>query len=66
MTRTAEASRIWVFNEAALEEALAAYRKEAVAAYPHQEERIGIAVAAIRDFLYGRHADALTLSRGRR
>jgi hypothetical protein len=65
MIRAIETGRIWVFNEAALEEALTAYRDKAVDAYPHQQERIGIAVAAIRDFLYGPHADPLTMTKGR-
>ncbi len=48
--------KIWVFDEDLLEQALAAYQHQALAAYPAQDERIRIAVAAIRDFLHSEHA----------
>jgi len=53
--------RIWVFDENRLEEALLAYEQAAVAAYPHQEERIRITVAAMRDFLHSEFADPLVM-----
>ncbi len=56
--------RVWVFDEGSLEQALSDYQNEALAAFPHQAERIGTAVAAIRDFLHSRHADRLTLNKG--
>ena len=43
--------RIWVFDENRLEESLLAYEQAELAAYPQQEERIRITVAAMRDFL---------------
>ena len=53
--------RIWVFDEDSLTEALHAYEREALAAYPAQAERIKVAVAAIEDFLYSEHADSLIM-----
>ena len=64
MTHTTRVGRVWVFDEGSLEQALAAYQTEALTAYPHQAERIGTAVAAIRDFLHSSHADPLTLGKG--
>ena len=64
MTQATQVGRVWVFDEGSLEQALEAYEGEALAAYPHQEARIGTAVAAIRDFLHSRHADRLTLNKG--
>ena len=64
MHKNHEVGRVWVFDAGTLENALARYRAEAVAAYPLQQERIGIAVAAIRDFLYSAHADELTMHKG--
>ena len=53
--------RIWVFDESKLEEALARYEAAALEAYPKQEERIRITVAAMRDFMYSEHADKLIM-----
>jgi len=53
--------RVWVFDQASLEQALEHYQQDSIDAYPHQEERIRIAVAAIRDFLQSEYADDLTL-----
>jgi hypothetical protein len=53
--------RIWVFDENRLEESLLRYEEAALAAYPHQEERIRITVAAMRDFLYSEYADPLVM-----
>jgi len=64
MTQATEVGRVWVFDPGSLEQSLAAYQTEAAAAYPHQQERIALAVAAIRDFLYSSHADSLTLNKG--
>lgn len=64
MTQNTKIGRIWVFAPDALEEALERYRTAALSAYPHREERIGIAVAAIRDFLYSEFADPLTMTKG--
>ncbi len=61
MTQATQIGRVWVFDEGSLEQALEAYKTEALEAYPHQEERIGTTVAAIRDFLHSSHADRLTL-----
>lgn len=54
-----------MFDADSLEQALKNYQAEAEASYPQQQERIGIAVAAISDFLHSRHADALTMKKGR-
>jgi hypothetical protein len=54
-------TRIWVFDESKLEEALARYQAAALDAYPHQEERVKITVAAVRDFLRSEHADKLVM-----
>lgn len=54
-------SRIWVFDEQRLETALRGYEKEALAAYPEQEERIRVAVMAIRDFLNSNQARTLVM-----
>jgi hypothetical protein len=59
------AGRIWVFDEGKLEEALARYEAEAIRAYPGQEERIRVTVAAMRDFLYSEVADKLVLGAAR-
>jgi hypothetical protein len=53
--------RIWVFDEGKLEEALARYEAAAMRAYPGQEERIRVTVAAMRDFLHSEFADKLVL-----
>jgi len=53
--------RIWVFDETKLEEALARYEAASLEAYPQQEERIRITVAAMRDFLHSHHADKLVM-----
>ena len=53
--------RIWVFDENRLEESLQTYEQAALAAYPHQEERIRITVAAMRDFLHSDFADPLVM-----
>ena len=53
--------RIWVFDEAKLDDALVRYEAAALEAYPHQQELIRITVAAMRDFLYSEHADKLVL-----
>jgi hypothetical protein len=63
MSQISDIKRVWVFNEAGLEAALDAYVAEAKAAYPQQEERIRITALAMRDFLYSRHADQLTLDK---
>lgn len=53
--------RIWVFDETRLEESLEAYQQAAIEAYPQQEERIRITIAAMRDFLKSEHADPLVM-----
>ena len=53
--------RIWVFDENRLEESLEAYRNAAIEAYPGQEERIRITVAAMRDFLHSEFAEPLVM-----
>ena len=52
---------IWVFDEATLEKALDSYQREALAAYPHQRERILTTVLALRDLLNSPHADVLRM-----
>jgi len=42
--------RVFVFTGATLERALEDWLAEQLAAYPHQEERIRITAAAMRDF----------------
>jgi hypothetical protein len=64
MVKGGDIGRVWVFDARSLEAALVRYQQEAVTAYPHQQERVAIAVAAIRDFLYSRHADTLTMNTG--
>ncbi len=64
MTQSTGVGRVWVFDETSLEQALESYRAEALEAYPHQAERIGITMAAVRDFLHSEHADRLTLHKG--
>lgn len=54
-----ELDNIWVFDEAKLEQALATYRDEAVAAYPDREELIDTVMLAMRDFLHSEHAKKL-------
>jgi hypothetical protein len=61
MSQASKIGRVWVFDPGALDKALARYQDAAVAAYPEREERIAIAVAAIRDFLYSEYADRLTM-----
>ena len=56
--------KIWVFDEGKLDEALAQYRKEALQAYPHQQERIEMTLLAVKDFLHSSHAGKLTMSVG--
>jgi len=53
--------RIWVFDETKLKEALDRYEADALKAYPHQEERIRLTVAAMRDFLHSEYADKLVM-----
>ena len=53
--------RIWVFDEANLEQAIKSYEAEALAAYPKQEERIHTTLLALRDFLYSEHAEGLVM-----
>lgn len=57
--------RIWVFDEASLQRAMDAYEADAMAAYPHQAERIKTTMLALRDFLHSEHADALMLGGGK-
>ena len=66
MTHQTNIGRIWVFDEGSLEQALARYEADSISAYPAQEERIRIAVAAMRDFLHSDYADDLTMNKGRR
>ena len=54
-------SRIWVFDENRLNEALDEYEQASIDAYPQQEERIHITINAMRDFLYSDYADKLTM-----
>ena len=61
MSHVDESDRIWVFDESKLDEALEAYQAEALAAYPHQSERIRTTLAAVRDFLYSPHAEKLIM-----
>jgi hypothetical protein len=61
MPRSTEIGPIWVFDKARLDEALAAYEAEALAAYPHQAERIRTTVAAMRDFFDSEHARDLRM-----
>lgn len=63
MTKATEVGRIWVFDENTLADALEQYQAEAQNAYPHQQERIQLTVAAIRDFLHSEHAAKLTVHR---
>ena len=56
-----QTGRHWVFADNRLEESLQAYEQAALAAYPHQEERIRITVAAMRDFLHSEFADPLVM-----
>jgi hypothetical protein len=65
MTQPSKLGRIWVFDENALAKALHGYEADSVKAYPQQEERIRIAVAAMRDFLYSDYADELTMQKKR-
>lgn len=61
MPAARELGPIWVFDEATLEKALEGYQREALAAYPHQRERILTTVAALRDLLHSPHAAALRM-----
>lgn len=61
-----ELGRVWVFDEASLDAALAAYQDEALSAYPHQAERIRTTVLAVKDFLQSSHANRLVMSGSRR
>ena len=56
-----QTGRHWVFADNRLEESLQAYEQAALAAYPHQEERIRITVAAMRDVLHSDFADPLVM-----
>ncbi len=58
--------QIWVFDESKLNEALAAYQAEALAAYPQQSERIRTTLAAVRDFLHSEHARKLSMQVSKR
>jgi hypothetical protein len=53
--------KIWVFDEEALEKGLRAYEREAIERYPNQAERIGITLAAVRDFLHSEHAASMVM-----
>lgn len=66
MSESDPSDRIWVFDEGKLEEALEVYRAEALAAFPHQSERIRTTLAAVRDFLYSEHARKLIMRVGPR
>ncbi|MCF7990805.1 MAG: hypothetical protein K9M02_10215 [Thiohalocapsa sp.] len=47
---TTFSDKVFVFTGATLEQALAEWTAEQVAAYPHQEERIRVTALAMRDF----------------
>jgi hypothetical protein len=64
MSRTTEIGPIWVFDKVRLEEALAAYEAEALAAYPHQAARIRTTLLAMRDFFDSDHARTLRMPLG--
>ncbi len=54
-------SRIWVFDENRLDEALDGYERASIEIYPNQEEKIRLTIKAMRDFLYSDYADKLTM-----
>ncbi|OOY50972.1 hypothetical protein [Solemya velum gill symbiont] len=54
-------SRIWVFDENRLNEALDGYEQESIDAYPQHEEKIRITIKAMRNYLYSDYADRLTM-----
>lgn len=64
MSRNDAMGPVWVFDPSRLEEALAAYQADALAAYPDQEERIRTTVVAMRDFLYSEQAAELRMRLG--
>jgi hypothetical protein len=66
MSDVDQPDRIWVFDESKLNEALQAYQAEALAAYPHQSERIRMTLAAVRDFLHSKHAQKLVMNVSKR
>ena len=57
-------SRIWIFDENRLKEALESYEQAAIKAYPNQEEKIRITVMAMQDFLHSEHAEKLVMGQG--
>lgn len=61
MSASSQLGPIWVFDESSLEAALASYQDEALAAYPHQRERILTTLAAVRDLLHSSHAQRLLM-----
>lgn len=65
MSKNNTLGRIWVFDEASLQRAMDAYENEALAAYPHQAERIKTTLLALNDFLHSEHAAPLLLGGGR-
>lgn len=54
-------SRIWVFDENRLNEALAEYEQASIDAYPQHEDKIHLTIKAMHDFLYSDYADRLTM-----
>ena len=65
MSRNDSMGPVWVFDESRLEQALAAYQAEALAAYPRQEARILTTMAAMRDFLHSEQAVSLRMRLGK-
>lgn len=64
MSRNQAMGPVWVFDESRLEQALAAYAADALAAYPQQAERIQTTVLAMRDFLHSAQATELRMRLG--
>ena len=54
-------SRIWIFDENRLKEALDAYQQASIDAYPKHEEQIRITVKAMEDFLNSKYAERLIM-----
>ena len=54
-------SRIWIFDENRLREALDEYEQASVEAYPKQEERIRTTIRAMEDFLNSEYASKLIM-----
>ena len=65
MSEKTQLGPIGVFDAGSLADALRAYQREALTAYPHQQERIDTTIAAMRDFLYSSHARRLMTRAGR-